>query len=291
MNHRSIHPSFTGGGQGFVLLAETAKLAKPSQSTFHHPAFRQKVKTSLVDRWFDNLDGDTEPVATPSLQVLTLVATIQQQRRPAREQGDVAQQATHSDFVLDIGRQHQPTHQPALTIDEEVPFASLYSLAPVVATWPPFSVVLLDWLSPISKLGAASRPAWRRTCSRKASLSCCHTPRRLSIRKYEYTVCHAGKSCGKARQLMPPRSTYQMASSNSRGLCSRGRPVRCSGSSGASCSHAASCRSLGYVFRVFIALVYHLNALLKHSLSTQDCLSTSLPAPACTDTPPESGSA
>jgi len=270
MNHRSIHPRFTGSGQGFVILAETTKLAQPSKSTLHHPAFRQDLKASLVRRRFDNLDGDAEPVVTPCLQVLTLVATIQQQRRPAREQGDVAQQATHSDFVLDIGRQHQHAHQPALTIDHQMPFASLYSLAPVVATWPPFSVVLLDWLSPISKLGSVSRPAWRRTCSRKASLSCCHTPRRLSIRKYEYTVCHAGKSCGKARQLMPPRSTYQMASSNSRGLCSRGRPVRCSGSNRAICSHAASFRSLGYLFRVFIPPVYHLNPLLKHSLSTQD---------------------
>lgn len=57
-------------------------------------------------------------------------------------------------------------------------------LRPVVAAWPPFSVVFTLWESMIPALGCTSLPAAQRTCSRSVSRARSHVPSRYQRRKY-----------------------------------------------------------------------------------------------------------
>jgi hypothetical protein len=73
--------------------------------------------------------------------------------------------------VSDAGRMDDKLEQESLRINDQVPFPTIEAFASVVATGPPFSVVLTDWLSMIAPLGWRSRPARSRTSSRKLWLS------------------------------------------------------------------------------------------------------------------------
>ncbi len=264
MNHCGIDKRFARFRQGFVVLAQTSVFAEPGEGAFHDPTGRQdhEPRGRSRVRALDNqhFDADAEPLPTVGGQGLTRtrIAAIENQFGPACIQRHPPQQVAQPFTVLPVGRMDFGPYQQTQRIDDDddMPFAPFDFLATVEAAWSPFSAVLTDWLSATRTLGSLSRPALCRTCSRSASLRCSHTPRRFSIRKYEYTVCHAGKSCGNARHATPPRSTYQIASNNSRGRCSRGRPVRCLGSSGSILAHAPSLKSVGYAFRFPIPPVY-----------------------------------
>jgi len=252
MNHRSIDKRFARFRQGFVVLTQASVFAEPSQGAFHDPALGQDREAIRRVGALDNLHLNAEPLLTIGLQGFTLITAIQNQACPTPVEWHSPQHVAQPFAVLPVGWMDFDSDQQAQRVDGNVPFTTFDQLAAIEAARPPFSVVLTDWLSAIRRLGSISRPAFCRTCSRSASVSCSHSPPRFSIRKYEYTVCHAGKSCGNARHAIPPRRTYQIASNNSRGRCARGRPVRCLGSTGSILAHAASLKSLGYAFRFAI---------------------------------------
>jgi hypothetical protein len=122
-------------------------------------------------------------------------------------------------------------------------------LARIVASGPPFSVVLTVWLSMMAALGVGSLPSASRTLGRKASWMRSQVPSARHLRKYPQAVPQGGRSWGIIRQGQPLRSTYKMAFTTSRKSTVRGRPPHlAAGSRGASSSHWASVRSLGYAF-------------------------------------------
>jgi len=64
--------------------------------------------------------------------------------------------------------------------------------------------------------------------------------------KYQYTVCHGGKSAGSCRHEHPARTTYKIASTIARRGCFSGRPpVRTGGNSGSMIAHCSSLVSDG----------------------------------------------
>jgi len=256
MNRTGINKLFRRLRQGFVVFAETPVVAQPGKGTFHDPAGGQANEASRFVVRFDDLYLNIQPLFTPLLEWVAVIGAVQYEALPASKQGNTAQQMTQAFTVLPVGRMYQHAHQQTQCIYDDMALASFDALMPVIATCAPFSVVLTDWLSATSVLGSASRPAFWRTWTRNASLTCCHTPRWFSNRKYEYTVCQAGKSCGNIRHDPPVRRTYQMPFSNSRSLCKRGRPVRALGNSGARIAHSLSLKSLGYAFRWLIPSVY-----------------------------------
>ena len=68
-------------------------------------------------------------------------------------------------------------------IHHNVTFASLYPLASVVTSRPPFSVVFTDWLSMTAALGLAARPWDCRRLERRASLALCQVLSLRQVRK------------------------------------------------------------------------------------------------------------
>src|SRR5262249_54791492 len=89
-----------------------------------------------------------------------------------------------------IGGMDARLHDEPFGIDEELALAARDVLARIVAAWPPFSVVLADWLSRMAALGVGWRPTRSRACSRSAALTCSQTPASRHCRKYHQTVPH-----------------------------------------------------------------------------------------------------
>lgn len=180
MYHRHINPGLADGGQGFIILAETTILAQPGKGALDNPTFGQDNECFQVAAP-DNFRTHIEQDVTPVQQCRTIIAAIQQQFCPTRIQRHAPEQMFDTIAVCPVRRVNHYPHQPALTIDHDVPFASFHLFAAVVAPRPPFSVVLTDWLSAISKLGSASRPACWRTSTRNWSLSRSQVPSRFSL--------------------------------------------------------------------------------------------------------------
>ena len=78
---------------------------------------------------------------------------------------------------------HLHFQQETVGIDEDVTLAVINFLATIIATRPPFSVVLLDWESMMAAEGVLFLPDARRNRSRNTALILSHTP----------VACHARK--------------------------------------------------------------------------------------------------
>ena len=99
--------------------------------------------------------------------------------------------ATHQAFqyqpstvaILNVGGMHYRRQQQPQSIHHNVTFASLYPLARVVTSRPPFSVVFTDWLSMTAALGLAARPWDCRRLERRASLALCQVLSLRQVRK------------------------------------------------------------------------------------------------------------
>lgn len=263
MNHTGIDKLFRCLRQSFVVLTETPIFAQPSKGAFHDPTGGQDNKATSCIGTFDNLYRNIQPLFTPLLKRVAIIRAVQYEALPAGKQGNTPQQVAQAFAVLPIRRMYQHAHEQAQRVYDDMALAPFDTLMPVIAPCAPFSVVLTDWLSATSVLGSAARPAVWRTWPRNASFNCCQMPCWLSNRKYEYTVCHAGKSCGNIRHEPPVRNTYHMPFNNSRSLCRRGRPVRALGNSGSRMAHSLSLKSLGYAFRWLILSVYQLPLSFK----------------------------
>ena len=234
MNHSYMGPRLGCIGQSFVVpvsstgqaLAHPTAPAEPRECSFDHPSSRQHLKTVAVPGALDNLECPACQGPDPLDQL-----------RPIP--------------ILDIGRMHHHhRQQQPHGIYNDMSLSTIDLLASVIATRPPFPVVLTDWLSMIAALGVGFLPSACRTLTRRASLARSHVPSSLHSRKYHHTVPQGGRSCGMARHVQPLRRTYRMPLTTSRRSTVRGLPpVLAAGSSGASIFHCSSVRSLGYALR------------------------------------------
>ena len=153
--------------------------------------------------------------------------------------------------VLDVSRMNHDGQQQSYRVHGDVTLATHHLLTSIIATRPPFSVVFTDWLSMIAALGVGLLPSDCRTLGRSASWTPSQVPSSVHLRKYLYTVCQGGRSCGSIRHGHPVRSTYTMPLTTSRISTVRGRPPGLAGGSkGSRMSHSWSVRSLGYGLRL-----------------------------------------
>lgn len=82
--------------------------------------------------------------------------------------GQFLQNQLGSVSILDIRRMNHAVQDQPERVNDDVPLAPLDFLARIVPSGAPFSVVLVLWLSMMTALGLASRPAFWRTQSRRA---------------------------------------------------------------------------------------------------------------------------
>ena len=259
MNHSYVDPGLGCLGQGFVVpvsstgqaLAQPTAPAEPRECSFDHPSSRQHLKVVAVPGALDNLERPACQGPDPLDQLSSIASIGPDQPHAGKPPCQFIDDQLRSISILDIGRMHHHRQQQPHGIYNDVSLSTVDLLASIIATRPPFSVVLTDWLSMIAALGVGLLPSDCRTLGRRASWTRSQVPSSVHLRKYVHNVCQGGRSCGSIRQGHPVRSTYTMPLTTSRISTVRGRPPGLAGGSkGSRMSHSWSVRSLGYGLRL-----------------------------------------
>ena len=169
--------------QCFVVFTEPPLQVEPTEGPFHDPPAGQHLEGVLPRRTAHQFQAPTAHQLGP-LHQLAAVGPI----GPDHLQSVLA---THQAFqyqpstvaILNVGGMHYRRQQQPQSIHHNVTFASLYPLARVVTSRPPFSVVFTDWLSMTAALGLAARPWDCRRLERRASLALCQVLSLRQVRK------------------------------------------------------------------------------------------------------------
>ena len=277
MNHCDMHPSLGRGGQGFVVLAQPTAPTQPRECSLNHPSSGQHLKLMATPRTPDDFQNIARKGLDPIHQPASVTSISPNQPQTPEPSHQFVDDQLCTISVLDVSRMDHHGQQQPHGIHYDVALSTVDLLASVIATRPPFSVVLTDWLSMMAALGVGSLPADLRTAERRVSLTRSHVPSRLHFRKYHHTVPQGGKSCGSARQVHPLRITYRMPLTTSRISTVRGLPPGlAAGSNGARTFHWASLRSLGYGFLFMTLSIVHVQNF-SHTLLDPERTATALP--------------
>ena len=208
MDHCDIHPSFRRFREGFVVLTQPTTPSDPRQCLLNYPSSWQHGKLMTATRTPHNLQGIARRGLNPIYQLPGVSCVSPNQSQAGKPSFQLVHNQPCPVPVLDVSRVNHDSQQHPYGIHDDVTQASHHLLTSVKATRPPFSVVLTDWLSMIAALvGVHSLPSARRTSGRRASWTCSQMPSLFHLRKYWYTVCHGGKSCGSIRHGQPVRRT------------------------------------------------------------------------------------
>ena len=215
MNHSYVDPGLRCIGQSFVVpvsstgqaLAQPTAPAEPRECSFNHPSSRQHLKVVAVPGALDNLERPACQGPDPLDQLSSIASVSPNQSQAGKPSFQLVHNQPCPVPVLDVSRVNHDSQQHPYGIHDDVTLASHHLLTSVKATRPPSSIVLTDWLSMIAALGVHSLPSARRTSGRRASWTCSQMPSFFHLRKYWYTVCHGGKSCGSIRHGQPVRRT------------------------------------------------------------------------------------
>ncbi len=272
-----IDPGFASSWEQFIILAQASLTIQPGKGAFDHPAPGEQLKASriplgvclfpqelleqgriLTTRRHRSPHTDHTPaqLALDPLRKTLFVTLIRPEHLPMRKTTLKTLQQGRSPLrirqrsSLDLHFQHK-----ALRIHQHLALATFDLLASIIASQPPFSVVLTDWLSRIAARGWASRPMCCRTRSRSTVLSRSHVPSWRQRRKYQNTVLYGGKSCGNRCHAQPVLSAYKIALSISRRDHFAGLPPgNGGGTSGSRTAHSSSVTSVAYARHSIIAL-------------------------------------
>ncbi len=193
MNHRNLNPCLTGLRQSFIIFAQPTTPTKPCKCAFHDPSAWQHLKMMAVRWTFDNLQKPTTERISPLYQLSCIAAIGPDQLEPRKSPHQFRKHKLGSVSVLDIRSMDDNGQKQSQSVYYDMALASRDFLARIVATRPPFSVVLTDWLSMMAALGVGSRPSASRTLGRSASWMRSQLPSSLHCRKYHDTVPQGGR--------------------------------------------------------------------------------------------------
>ena len=167
MNHSYVDPGLRCIGQSFVVLAQPTAPAEPRECSFNHPSSRQHLKVVAVPRALDNLERPACQGPDPLDQLSSIASIGPYQPHAGKPPYQFIDDQLRSISILDIGRIHR--QQQPHGIYNDVSLSTVDLLASVIATRPPFPVVLTDWLSMMAALGVGLLPSAFRTLGRRAS--------------------------------------------------------------------------------------------------------------------------
>ena len=257
MNHRQMNPSLRRFSEGFIVLAQPAALTQPCQGSFDDPSAWHHLELVAVFGRLHYLQDIARSGPHPINQPSPVAPVSPDEPQPRESSLHLVDNQLSAISILDVSGMHHHRQQQPHRIYDDVPLASFYPLASIIATRPPFSVVFTLWLSMMAALGVRSLPSTSRTSGRRVSWTFAHVPSSVHLRKYLYTVCQEGRSCGSIRQAHPVRSTYRLALTTSRRSTVRGLPPGLAGgSNGSKASHWSSVRSEGYGSRLMARVLY-----------------------------------
>ena len=168
VDHGQIDHGFTAGRQRLVVLAQPSVFAKPAKGSLHDPTLRQDHEAMQLTA-FDNLNNPPEHPSGPIYKSPGITSIYPDSLQPPESAAQLLQDQTTTVAILDVGGVHHHNQDQAEGIDQQVPFTPRNLLSSVITAVPPFSDVLMLWLSRIAALGVGLRPPLQRTCSRRRS--------------------------------------------------------------------------------------------------------------------------
>ena len=175
MNHSYVDPGLRCIGQSFVVpvsstgqaLAQPTAPAEPRECSFNHPSSRQHLKVVAVPGALDNLERPACQGPDPLDQLSSIASIGPDQPHAGKPPYQFIDDQLRSISILDIGRMHHHRQQQPHGIYNDVSLSTVDLLASVIATRPPFSVVLTH-ISHINPAGLAVISNRTTRCSRIA---------------------------------------------------------------------------------------------------------------------------
>lgn len=175
MGHRGINSRIRCINPVFIIFTQPSIKIQPAKSTLHNPTPRNNMKTCVggITRLYFNINA----IAGCEFHKCTRITLICPDFLNARKVlNNPRQKPLGNRAIPDVGFSYESPYNITQRIHNDMAFAPLYFLAAVITLYPPFSVVLTDWLSMIKALGVASRPSSCRMPSRRISLTFDHVP-------------------------------------------------------------------------------------------------------------------
>lgn len=116
-DHRQINPSFAGGHQALIILAEASGMVDPSECSLDHPAPRQQDEPAGFLGAQDDRQGELEAARHPFDQAPTVSAIDPDLAQFFAMAGQVSQEQACAVAILDAGRRDQHYQQQAQGIN------------------------------------------------------------------------------------------------------------------------------------------------------------------------------
>ena len=150
------------------VLGQPTTGIEPSKHPLHNPAPWYHLEPLRLIRSLHNLDlQGREGLGRRALKLRSVVSAIGEQAAQEREQAEHRGELQSAAVaVLDVGGMDDDVEQETYRVDQDMPLLALDLLARIVARrvdrGPPFSALLMLWLSITHAVGLASRPIFSR---------------------------------------------------------------------------------------------------------------------------------
>ena len=167
INHSKMYHRFTALRERLIIFAQSTIFAQPRKCSLYNPATRQHCKANGIITTLNNLQYPLANRGTPVYQFAGITTVCPNQRQPRKQSSQFFQNQHSSVTVLNIRRMYHHCQHQTQRIYHQMAFSTRYFLSGIIATLPPFSAVLTDWLSITAAEGLTCRPASTRTRSRR----------------------------------------------------------------------------------------------------------------------------
>lgn len=166
VDHGQVDDVLRSLGEEFIVLAEAAVTAKPSEGALDYPPLGEEFKAYGGVASLNDLKTPTRPLLDPFRKIAGIAAVGPELFHPWAIIADFPNQSLGPVAILNVRGVYKHSNDQSQGIDDKMSLASFNFLASVVtARRPPFSPVFADWLSMIPALGFASRPSSSRNLS------------------------------------------------------------------------------------------------------------------------------
>ena len=170
VDHRDVDHAFTAHRQRFVVFAQSAVFAEPTERALHDPAFGQHHELAHIGSPND-FNHTAIPPPGHTHKLAGIAAVRPDQLEPPEPPDDLRQHILAAVAVLDIRCMYDHGENQTERVNNNMPFSAGDLLARVVSVRPPFcgAAVLTDCESSIAAEGVGFFPTWRRAFSRSLS--------------------------------------------------------------------------------------------------------------------------
>ena len=164
-----VDPCFCRLRRFLVVLAQSSVPTQPCERPLDNPTTRKYLKGVLTGWTPYQFQVPSTHVPDPWYQLACVGPVSPYPPQPREPTGQAYERQPSPVSILNVCRMHHHCQQQPRSVYDDVSLSSTDVLTSIIATRPPFSVVLTDWLSMMAALGLTARPSARRNWSRRTS--------------------------------------------------------------------------------------------------------------------------